>query len=65
MGGEPHLLVGCAKGQVADATAASTSLAGEVCLWDIRSRDPVEKLQAHQGEMFVCDMHDQAPVFAT
>lgn len=41
------------------------SLAGDIAFWDIRSKEPIKKVQAHQGEMFACDLHDQAPVFAT
>lgn len=38
---------------------------GTVCLWDIRSSDPVVKFQAHTKEMNCLDMHEHAPVIVT
>ncbi|KAM0756559.1 WD-repeat protein mip1 [Meredithblackwellia eburnea MCA 4105] len=43
----------------------SGSLAGEVCLWDIRLTEPIRTLQAHQGGMAQMAVHEHAPVFAT
>lgn len=41
------------------------SLAGEVCLWDIRLPDPIRTIQAHQGGMTQMTVHEHAPIFAT
>lgn len=44
---------------------ASGSLAGEVCLWDIRLAEPVRYVQTKQADMCALALHDYAPVFAT
>lgn len=41
------------------------SLAGEVCLWDIRLTEPVRTMKAHQGGMVQLAVHEHAPIFAT
>jgi regulator-associated protein of mTOR len=41
------------------------SLAGEVCLWDIRLTEPIRTIQAHQGGMTQMTVHEHAPIFAT
>ncbi|GAA5953517.1 hypothetical protein JCM3765_005061 [Sporobolomyces pararoseus] len=41
------------------------SLAGEVCLWDIRLAEPIRTIQAHQGGMTQMTVHEHAPIFAT
>ncbi|GAA5955837.1 hypothetical protein JCM21900_001731 [Sporobolomyces salmonicolor] len=43
----------------------SGSLAGDVCLWDIRLTEPIKVVQAHQGGMTQMAVHEHAPIFAT
>jgi WD40 repeat protein len=46
-------------------TADIHSLAGQVCLWDIRLTEPIKTLQAHQGGLTHMTVHEHAPIFAT
>lgn len=43
----------------------SASLAGDVCMWDVRLNEPIRKMQAHQGGMTQMAVHEHAPIFAT
>ena len=46
-------------------TLRCNSVAGEVCLWDIRLTEPIKTVQAHQGGMTQMTVHEHAPIFAT
>jgi len=42
-----------------------SSVAGDICFWDMRQKEPLKLLKAHTGSLTSCDIHDEAPIFAT